>query len=351
VRVCLVAPFVSVIDERSPQLGGAQALVADLACGLAAAGHDVALLAARGSFVTGVSVIDLGIDAKDLVPATLLTASARRDDAAQRDAFARARAWVDRERVDVVHAHAYDGPAFDALEGAAPPVVHTLHLPPLDASVVSAARRSSAAMATVSRANAHAWEERGVRIRAVVPNGVDVSRIPFGSGEGGYLLVAGRIAPEKGVDVAARVARAAGMPLWVVGQVYDDAALRTIDPSGVRFLGPRSRADVFSLMAGAKALLMPVRWDEPFGLVAAEAMAAGTPVVGYRRGGLAEVVEDGRTGFLVEPDDEEALARAVGRIGVIDRRVCRDRVEHRFSLQRMVDGYAAFYASVTPQLL
>jgi UDP-glucose:tetrahydrobiopterin glucosyltransferase len=348
VRVVLVAPLVSVIDERSPQLGGAQALLADLACGLAAAGHDVTLLAASGSFVRGVRVPDLAIESARLVPVRLHRASPRRDDAAQRDAFARVAAWTaaHADAIDVIHAHAYDAPAFDSLENARRPVVHTLHLPPVDPVVVEAARASRAAKVTVSRANAASWSARGVTVREVIHNGVDIGVIPRGSGRGGYLLAAGRIAPEKGIDIAARVARAVRMPLWVAGADYDEEARRTIEPTGVRFLGPVPRGELFRIMGEAAALVMPVRWDEPFGLVAVEAMAAGTPVVAYRRGGLAEVVDDGRTGFLVEPDDETAFVEAVARIGSLDRDACRARVGERFSLERMVAAYSRLYASL-----
>jgi glycosyltransferase involved in cell wall biosynthesis len=182
-----------------------------------------------------------------------------------------------------------------------------------------------------------------VSVRNVVPNGVDVARIPFGDGRGGYLLAAGRIAPEKGIDAAARVARAVGLPLWVAGEAYGGSTRRAIDPQGVTFLGPRPRDELFRVMGAAVALLMPVRWDEPFGLVAIEAMAAGTPVIAYRRGGLAEVIEDGRTGALVDPGDEDALADAVRRAGSIDRSACRAHVASRYSLEAMVGAYVARY--------
>jgi glycosyltransferase involved in cell wall biosynthesis len=211
---------------------------------------------------------------------------------------------------------------------------------------VDAARSARAALVTVSDANAAAWRERGARIRAVIPNGVDVARIPFGAGGGSYLLAAGRIAPEKGIDAAARIARAVGLPLRVVGDVYDERARRSIDPAGVTFDGPRPRDEVFRIMGAAAALVMPVRWDEPFGLVAIEAMAAGTPVVAYRRGGLAEVIEDGRTGFLVAPGDEAAFADAVRRAGTIDRAACRAHAARAFSLERMVQAYATLYAEL-----
>ncbi|MEA2662947.1 MAG: hypothetical protein QOH08_2519, partial [Chloroflexota bacterium] len=284
-RILEVAPLVAPIDDRGEQLGGAQVLLADLAAGLAARGHHVTLAAASGSHVRGVELADLGIDTRQLVPAGLGgPAGARADDVAQRAAFAAVRRWLDahRERIDVVHAHAYDAPAFELLAGGGP-VLHTLHLPPADPAVVDAARHATGArFVTVSRANATSWAAAGVRVDAVVINGLDLAAVPFGSGAGGYLLHAGRISPEKGVATALATARRMGRDLLLVGGVYDrpyyDRAVRPFvrsvpawrlgDPvEGAVFIGPRPRSEVFRIMGAAATLLMPVEWDEPFGLV------------------------------------------------------------------------------------
>ena len=360
IRILEVAPFVAPINDRGTQIGGAQVLLADLASGLAARGHRVTLAAARGSAVRGVRIADLDIDVADLQPAGFGQRSGPRpDDAGQRRAFGAVRAWLERHasEIDVVHAHAYDAPAFDLLGGGRWPVVHTLHLPPLDAEVVAAARRArGAGFVTVSRANAAAWEKVGVRIRGVVLNGLDLSAIPFAREGGRYLLHAGRISPEKGVDTAIAIAARLGRELLIVGGVYDERyyaeavrprvrearAWQLGDPvvsgsGGATYIGPRTRAEVHRLMGGATAVLMPVRWDEPFGLVALEALATGTPVVAYRRGGLAEII-DQSCGALVEPDDEAAFLREVDRVQRLDRAACRRRAEG-FPLEVMVTAY------------
>ena len=360
-RILLVAPLVTPIDERGLQIGGAQVLVADLARGLAKAGHSVTLAAADGSFVSGVAVPALGIDAGALHPAVLGPRSGgRSDDVAQHAAFSAIRRWIDERsgEFDVIHAHAYDAPAFELLRGAPIPVAHTLHLLPNDPAVVEAARRADdAAIVAVSESQARAWRAHGVTVRTVVHNGIDVAAIRIGGARRRYLLYAGRISPEKGVDTALDVAERLGRAIALVGGVYDAAYYAASIAPRVRhvtaideraaealYLGPRPRHEVHELMAHAQATLMPVRWDEPFGLVAVESLAAGTPVVGSRRGGLTEIVDD-RVGALEREDDVAALAAGVERAARIDPEVCRLRAQ-RFDVSVMVDAYVSLYADL-----
>ncbi|MDE3113139.1 MAG: glycosyltransferase [Chloroflexota bacterium] len=349
-RIALVAPLVSRIDDRQIQPGGAQALLADLAAGLASRGHRVTLLAATGSRVTGVEAIELGLDADRFAPAVLGRAARRTDDAAQRLGFAIVARWLaeHRDAWEVVHAHAYDAPAFDALRPLRP-VVHTLHLAPLDPPVVAAAAaavRAGATLASVSRANAAAWTAAGAPTDEVLPNGVDVDAIPYSASGGSDLLFAGRISPEKGPQVAIRVARRAGRALVLAGPIYDRghfaAAVEPLLAADARYAGPLARDELHRLMGASAALLLPVRWDEPFGLVAVEAQAAGTPVVAFARGGLVELVADGRTGFLVPRDDEDAFVAALRRVGEIDRAECR-RNALRWTTAAMLDAHERLY--------
>lgn len=359
-QIILVAPLVSVIDDEQKQIGGAQVLVADLARGLAGRGHDVTLIAANGSRLRGVRVAPIDIDSAQLVPAALgVTAAKRPDTANQAAAFAKVRAWLDEEGwpCDVIHAHAYDAPAFTALGGAPRPVFHTLHLPPQDADVVHAARLArDAVMVTVSEANARGWRAAGVPIQHVVHNGIALDDIQVGADRGPHLLCAGRISPEKGVDIAISLAHRIARPLLIVGGIYDRAYFeRSVAPEvesrpewrvgdevrGAIWIGARRRDEVLALMRRAAVTVMPVRWDEPFGLVAVEALATGTPVAGFRRGGLAEIVDES-CGALAEPDDEDDLDRAVRHALTCSPEACRSRAEH-FSLGAMLTGYERIF--------
>jgi glycosyltransferase involved in cell wall biosynthesis len=382
-HVALVAPLVWPVRDDRPPLGGVEVFLRDLIPGLAAAGVRVSLLAADGSHVEHAEVPRLGIDPERLALAQLgATAEAERPDLAdQQRAFGKVRDWCAARAgdlgLDVVHAHAFDAPAFDALadlEGVC--VMHTLHLPPIQPGVVRAARRAARAgnvLVAVSAALARAWQDVGVPIAGVVPNGIDVASIAFGASHRGYVLFAGRLSPEKGPELAVDAAARAELPLLLVGNIYDaayfDAHLRGVVkervelelelglgldwtardgalPGGATYIGHRERAEVLGLMAGAAATLMPVRWDEPFGLVAIEAQAAGSPVVGFDRGALGEVVRNGQTGILVPGDDPVRLATSIRRAMSLDRAACRRWVEQRFSLRRMLAQYVALYREV-----
>lgn len=363
-RIALAAPLVAPITAGGPPLGGAQALLADLARALAGRGHEVVLLAPRGSRVPGVRTPLLDLATDDLRPARFEPGGERTDAAAQDAAFASVAAWLAQHRacVDVVHGHAYDAPAFRRLADPRLPVVHTLHLPPLEDAVAAAVRQvaETTRLVAVSRHAARLWQTAGVEISDVVPNGVDVASIPFGERGRGYALFAGRMTPEKGPDVAIAAAERAGIPLLLVGGAYDPAFFQErVQPRvrdgrawtagepirpGATHLGHRSRAEVVALMAEADVTLVPARWEEPFGLVAAEAQAAGSPVVAFRRGALPEVVADGETGVLVPADDVSGLVEAIGAARSLSRAACRARAEEHLSLERMVNGYEAVYA-------
>ena len=340
-----MAPLVTAI--REPQQGGSQAFVSDLARGLVGRGHDVHVYAASGSEIPGVEVVDTGVDPRSLA-GTLYrafgpsagaadsaeTASAKAGEAAEA-AFAAAYGAVRAGRYDVIHNHAFDAPAVRLAAGLQAPVVHTMHLPPDQA--VSAALREVAlgsrppAVATVSEFQAGAWR-RVVPVNAVLPPYPPTRAITWSETSGPGALFAGRLSPEKGAAEAIDIARAAGVPIEVYGDVYDAGYNREqIDPRrgwpGVTVHQGVPRAALWEIMARAAVVLCPSRWDEPFGLAAAEAQACGTPVVAFRRGGLSEVIVDGVTGFLVPADDVAAAASAVSRVPGISRAACREHAE------------------------
>jgi glycosyltransferase involved in cell wall biosynthesis len=188
----------------------------------------------------------------------------------------------------------------------------------------------------------------------VIRYGIDVERVPFSATAGEYLITVGRLVPHKGADRAIAIAERAGLPIVIVGDVtpylpdsepyYESRVRPRVDGTRVRLFRNLPNAEVLALVAGARAFLFPISWEEPFGLVVAEALAAGTPVIATPRGSLPELVQDGVTGFLAESD--EALADAVGHVGRIDRRRCRSEAEARFGYRRMAADYEAFYRKI-----
>lgn len=337
-RVALIAPLVTAIAE--PQLGGSQALLADIAGGLTDRGHDVVVFAASGSLIDGVDVVDTGID-PGMLWATFFRANEEASEGFDiaRDAFAHVYGLVRARTFDVVHNHAYDVPAIE-LASVDAPVVHTLHLPPTP-PIVRALEHTGAVVACVSDSSANAWRSV-VRVDVVLRNGVPVDRIRSSSAPQPGLLFAGRFSPEKGAAEAIEIAQGAGVALTLVGGSYDEAyaeRIRAADGVSVRDALPR--AEVWKLMAEAEAVLCPVDWDEPFGLVAAEAQAAGTPVVAFARGALPEVIVDGVTGFLV--DDVPGAIDAIGRLGTLDRTACRKHAEEHLSIAATLDAHEALY--------
>src|ERR1700682_2214208 len=222
-RIAVVAPLVTPI--REPQLGGSQAIVADLARGLAERGHEVEVYAAAGSVIPGVTVVDTGVHADAL--ATLLYRADRSSAAESQAGDAAFRAVFDaisQVRYDVVHNHAFDPPAVRFACTLESPVIHTLHLPP-DATMAAALGQASRSanpptIAPVSTSAAAGWR-RLTRVDVVLANGVPVNQIAWFETGGGHLLFAGRFSPEKGAAHAIAIARRADVPIDLYGEPYD----------------------------------------------------------------------------------------------------------------------------------
>ncbi|MBV8830643.1 MAG: glycosyltransferase, partial [Acidobacteriaceae bacterium] len=168
----------------------------------------------------------------------------------------------------------------------------------------------------------------------------------------GYLSFLGRIAPEKGPDVAIRLAQASGLPLRIAAKVprgenqfFEEKIEPLVDHSTIRFIGEVDDQGKATLLQGAAALLFPIDWPEPFGIVMIEAMACGTPVIAWRRGSVAEIIEEGVTGFIVETEAEASAA--IGRIETLDRKRIRQAFESRFTSARMAEDYVRAYERVS----
>jgi glycosyltransferase involved in cell wall biosynthesis len=184
---------------------------------------------------------------------------------------------------------------------------------------------------------------------ATIHHGIPLDEFTLRATPTDYLLFFGRIHPDKGAREAIEVARRTGLKLILAGIVQDADYFRAevepfVDGAQVRYVGSVGPTERDALLGGALALLHLIQFDEPFGLSVVEAMACGTPVIAYRRGSMAELIDDGVTGFLV--DDFAGALAAIGRIGEIDRAACRAAVAARFTVDRMADRYLALYRSI-----
>jgi glycosyltransferase involved in cell wall biosynthesis len=253
---------------------------------------------------------------------------------------------------DIVHNHAgIEGQVLGA--GSRTPVLTTNHNPfvPQTQPIWDAYPWAHHA---VSAASAATFPSRGAL--PPIHHGINVESFSFGRQPEGYLLFLGRFLPDKGAMRAIEVSRLAGRRLVLAGKV-DTADVEhftrdiepAIDGDRIRYVGEADADAKRRLLAGADALLFPIEWDEPFGLVMIEALASGTPVIGFRRASVPEVVDDGLTGFVV--DDVAAMAAAVNRLAEIDRRACRGEAERRFTVERMADDYVRHYAMVRDEAL
>ncbi|MHB8399069.1 MAG: glycosyltransferase [Candidatus Limnocylindrales bacterium] len=358
-RIAVVAPLFAPLRSAMPY--GPHAFLLDLAGSLASRGHEVRVYCAAGSFVPGVQLVEVPVSPLAMTAlvrpvaerqadrsssVARLRPSAPRAADAVRDAFRRAFDAIDQQGADAISGHAFDAAAIECATGRA--VLHTLHLPPIAPQVVAAARGTHGVLATVSEAARRDWAAAGVADVLVLRNGIP-DQAPEPAPVEPVALIAGRISPEKWVAAGIRVALRAGLRPRVVGEVYD----RTYFESEVRPLLDRvellptvPRHDLWRLMARAAVTLLPIAWEEPFGLVAAEAQMAGCPVVGYRRGALPEVIEEGVSGFLVDPDDEDALVVAVNRAQWLDRARVHASARLRLGLDAAVDAYEAVLQEV-----
>jgi glycosyltransferase involved in cell wall biosynthesis len=336
-RIAHVAPPL----ERVPPLGygGTERVVHELVVELDRRGHDVTTFASGDSDVPGRLVAT--------VPEALRPAGYTGDHLPY--FLATVREVLDRApEFDVVHSH---------LEWVSPllarvcpvPVVSTFH-GRLDLPwAADALRDPPAGLVAISENQAATHPDVPWTI---VHNGLTLTDAPFERRRGDHLCFVGRVAPEKGIVEAIEIAQAAGRPLRIAAKVapmgvernyYNDVFAPALERAGsdVEFLGELSQADRDQLFAESYASLMPGAWPEPFGLVAIEALACGTPVIARRIGALPEIIREGVDGFF--GDDVTAMAFLVERAGDLDRDAIRASVLDRFSAVRMTDGYEALY--------
>ncbi|MEY2566060.1 MAG: hypothetical protein QOE35_589 [Actinomycetota bacterium] len=334
-RIALVAtPWTPV----PPTLYGGIELVVDrLATGFQRAGHEVLL------FTTG--------DSTCPVPRAwvLEQAEGQRIGSAVPELRHVMAAYEAVEGYDIVHDHTMMGPSYsDRIPGLR--VVTTIH-GEFNDEMIDIYRRVTERVPLIAISHAQRKPAPQIPIARVIHHGLDASDFPMGTGAGDHCVFLGRMSPDKGAHRAIEAAKKAGVRLLMAAKMreawefeYFEAYVKPHLSDDIQYLGEVPHEQKLELLAGARALLFPIRWNEPFGMVMLEAMACGTPVLAFAEGAAPEVVEDGRTGFLCH--DETDMAEAIGRVDQIDRATCRASVEGYFSTERMVNEHLALFDEI-----
>jgi glycosyltransferase involved in cell wall biosynthesis len=336
-RIAQVAPPMERVPPNA--YGGTERIVHALVVELARRGHDVTTFASGDSDVPGTLV--------PVVPTALRPAGFGGDPwphfcAEMLEVLAR------EDEFDLIHIHLEWANVLLA-RAAKTPVIGTFH-GRIDAPIgVEVMRHATGGMVAISRAQARTYPE--MRWEGIVHNGLDLTAAPFEPQRNDDLVFVGRVAPEKGIVEAMEIARLAGRQLRIAAKVgtkpderayHENVFLPALAKSDADYLGEVSTEDRDKLIAGAYAIVMPGSWPEPFGLVAIEALACGTPVLTRRVGALPEIIREGVDGFF--GDDAAQLAFLVDRVAGLDREEIRRSVLDRFSAARMADGYERIYA-------
>jgi glycosyltransferase involved in cell wall biosynthesis len=347
-RIGIVASNRHPIAE--PFAGGMEAHTWILARGLKQRGHAVRVYAGAGSDPA------LG-DVKVLDEAPLrLSTDARRDVSMPAEGFMRDHHAYQRlmlrlaadPDLDVVHNNSLHYLPVAMAGILRCPTVTTLHTPPTPWLESAAAGVDGGNFVAVSTHTAGRWSRR-LKVAGVIANGIELDRWPEGAGAGGYAVWSGRLVPEKGAHLAVAAAAAAQIPLVLAGPAADPAYLHAVlEPSlgdGAQWVGHLDHTALARLVGSATVAVVTPCWDEPYGLVVAEALSAGTPVAAFARGAVPELVTE-RCATLAEPGDVEGLAAAIRRSSKLSRAEARAHAVKTCSAARMVDEYERLYRSV-----
>jgi glycosyltransferase involved in cell wall biosynthesis len=324
-----------------PTYAGTERVVAALGEELVRRGHEVTLFAPGDSEFSGTLVAS---------PESSLWSREYRDDVSSYINVTLAKVWARHDEFDIIHSHV-ETLGFLFARYCPTPVVTTLH-GRLDVSGIPELLDEFTDIPLIAISESQRrWGDHANWV-ATIHHGLPLDQMPFQPNPGDYLAFVGRVTPEKGVDDVIQLARDLNIPLKMAAKVYDehekvhfaDVVQPAIDDGIVEFLGEVGPLERDPLYAGALATLMLGAWPEPFGLVAIESLATGTPVIARRAGALTETIEHGIDGFLVDDLTEAELA--VSLVRDLDRSKIRERALERFSPERMTVEYEAVYAGL-----
>ncbi len=338
-RIAQIAPLWERVPP--PGYGGTELVVGLLTDELVRRGHEVTLFASGDSITLA--------KLESVYPRALRLDKTVKEPAVY-DMLQLSRVYEQAEEFDIIHSHV----GFIALSYANlvnTPTVHTLHgiFSPDNEKMFLHAKNQP----YVSISHSQRQSRLELNYAATVYNGIDVSSHKFHpqAEEPPYLAFLGRISPEKGTHLAIQIAKQAGWRLKIAGKVdvvdveyYEREVKPLIDGKQIEYLGEANHEQKNALMGGAVATLFTITWQEPFGLVMVESMAAGTPVIAMNMGSVPEVILHGKTGFICNSVEE--CASAVSKAAELDRYTCRQHVENNFSVRKMVDGYEAVYQQI-----
>lgn len=334
------------IPVPPPKYGGSEKVIYWISEELVRRGHEVYLFATANSKTSGhlVPIVEKGL--WDIKPDDDLAYYATE--------MAIVGQYMQQEQFDIVHDHI--GPWSLALYGqSATPIVHTLHVP-FEQNRIWAYKKLNAKLISISHAQRKPAPD--LNYIANIYHGIDVENFPFRDSSGEYFLWVGELSERKGAVQAIEVAKKADIPLLMIGRIPTTHTIyqkrdyeffqRHIEPElnkgNIIYGGEKTPEELKSIYEKASALLFPLQWEEPFGLIYIEAMACGTPVITFNRGSAPEVIKDGVTGYVVDTVDE--MVDAIKKVDQIDRKACREWVEQNFTIQKMVDSYEKTFQEI-----
>lgn len=347
-RIAQIAPLWITIPPL--KYGGIERIIAMLCDGLSAKGHEVTLFASPGSTAKGklISVYE-----KPLLDANIAWSNPIWNLRNLSLAFEMA----NEGKFDIIHSH-LDLWTLFFHNLTKTPVIHTMHNPlyrtNADANkddrlrlFMEEAKRTNITFISQSAKDQAMLEFPEKRSR-IIYNGIDLSHFKFNKYGGDHFVWIARVNKHKGVENAITAAEKLGVKLILAGRIdptqteYFDTYIKPHLNEKIQYVGELTEEQLSDFYGPAKACLYPIEWEEPFGLVVAESMACGTPVIAYRRGSMPELIEDGKNGFVID-SNMDLLVEAMKKVDQIDRTLVRQQVEEKFSKERMVENYEKAY--------